>query len=77
MIRLKHAVFGIGLAIISGTVSIPSYAYYTGGTKTAQNSMDISHVSLLHFENNGGAGEMPDISMKKYSGKEPVVLTVS
>ena len=63
MIRLKHAVFGIGLAIISGTVSIPSYAYYTGGTKTAQNSMDISHVSLLHFENNGGAGEMPDISI--------------
>ncbi|MDO4960637.1 MAG: InlB B-repeat-containing protein [Eubacteriales bacterium] len=63
MTKLKHAVFGIGLFVMTGAVTIPSYAYYRGETLSAHNQFSISHVSLVFFSPNGGSGVMGSTSI--------------
>ncbi|MDO4961370.1 MAG: InlB B-repeat-containing protein [Eubacteriales bacterium] len=68
MRRLRHAVFGTFMAIISGAISIPAYAYYQAETSVTVNAVDLSHVSLISFKANGGTGTMPAVSIALGNG---------
>ncbi len=63
MIQLKYAIFGVGLAFVFSTVSIPAYAYYHEETAARQNAFSVSEVVRIHFSENGGSGSMEETSI--------------